>query len=75
MGNSPKKKVHLSWDEVMKAEAEREKVRKDTCKPVPDSIPLKRLLVKYLRLGIAKIRAKTWHLPNWLSAKGHTGSS
>jgi hypothetical protein len=74
MGNLPKKKIHLSWDEVLKAEAERERARKASCRPVPDSIPLKRLLVKYLSLGIAKLKPKSWHLPDWLSPKGHTGS-
>jgi hypothetical protein len=74
MGNSPKKKVHLGWDEVLKAEAEREKVRKDSCKPIPDSIPLKRLLATYLSLGVAKLKDKSGRLPNWLLPKGHTGS-
>jgi len=74
MGNVPKKKVHLSWEEVMKAEAEREKARKATCRPISDSIPLKRAVIKYLSMGFARIKRKSWRLPNWLSPKGHTGS-
>jgi hypothetical protein len=73
MGNSPRKKVHLSWEDVLKAESEREKARKETCKPVPDSIPLKRLLLGYFSLGVAKIKLKSWHLPNRLPPRGHAG--
>ena len=71
---SSAKKVHLSWAEAVKAEGERERARKAACKPIPDAIPLQRLISKYLSVGLTKIKRKSWHLPHWPPHRGHTGS-
>ena len=61
MEDHPKRKLHISWKDALAGEAERERARIASCKPIPNPNPLKVLAANVSR-ECPKIKASSLRL-------------
>ena len=60
MEGQAKKPVHITWEEAVRAEAERDKARQARCRPLPPS--RMKVITEYVSRDLAKLKASALRL-------------